>query len=198
MKRIAVIGAGGAGKTHLARTLDHILGLPMIHLDAHYYGPGWQTSAPADWTARQHQLAAGERWVLDGNYASTPALRLKRADTIVFLGLPPLRCAWQVLWRWALGRRRPAPDLPAGLRPKLDRQFFAYVLGFRRPPTPRPCWPNSTAGRTAAPWSSCAPGTPSRGSSPNCHLPDPNPQPHATNHFGRATCSGRTADLSEP
>jgi adenylate kinase family enzyme len=110
----------------------------MIHLDAHYYGPGWQTSAPADWTARQHQLAAGERWVLDGNYASTPALRLKRADTIVFLDLPPLLCAWQVLWRWALGRRRPAPDLPAGLRPKLDRQFFAYVLGFRRPPTPRP------------------------------------------------------------
>jgi ATP-dependent protease HslVU (ClpYQ) ATPase subunit len=40
MKRIAVIGAGGVGKTHLARTLDHILGLPMIHLDAHYYGPG--------------------------------------------------------------------------------------------------------------------------------------------------------------
>jgi adenylate kinase family enzyme len=73
MKRIAVIGAGGAGKTHLARTLGHTLGLPVIHLDAHYYGPGWQPSAPADWTARQHQLAAGERWVLDGNYASTLA-----------------------------------------------------------------------------------------------------------------------------
>jgi hypothetical protein len=52
--------------------------------------------------------------------------------TIVFLDLPPLLCAWQVLWRWTLGRRRPAPDLPAGLRPNLDRQFLAYVLGFRR------------------------------------------------------------------
>jgi adenylate kinase family enzyme len=132
VKRIAVIGAGGAGKTRLARTLGHRLDLPVIHLDAHYYGPAWQPSLPADWTARQRQLAAGERWVLDGNYASTLALRLQRADTIVFLDLPPLLCAWQVLRRWALGRRRPAPDLPAGLHPKLDRQFLAYVLGFRR------------------------------------------------------------------
>jgi hypothetical protein len=48
------------------------------------------------------------------------------------LDLPPLLCAWQILWRWALGHLRPAADLPAGLRPKLDRQFFAYVLTFRR------------------------------------------------------------------
>jgi adenylate kinase family enzyme len=116
----------------LARTLGRVLGLPVIHLDAHYYGPGWQPSAPADWTARHRQLAAEERWVADGNYASTLGLRLERADTVVLLDLPPLLCAWQVLWRWALGRWRPAPDLPAGLHPKLDRQFLAYVLGFRR------------------------------------------------------------------
>ena len=132
MKRIAVIGAGGAGKTRLARTLGHLLDLPVIHLDAHYYGPGWRPLPPADWAARQRQLFSGKRWVADGNYASTLALRLQRADTIVFLDLPPLLCAWQVLRRWALGRRRPAPDLPAGLHPKVDRQFLAYVLGFRR------------------------------------------------------------------
>jgi hypothetical protein len=50
----------------------------------------------------------------------------------VFLDLPPLLCTWRVLRRWALGRWRSAPDLPAGLRPKLDRQFLSYVLGFRR------------------------------------------------------------------
>jgi adenylate kinase family enzyme len=131
MRRIAVIGAGGAGKTRLARTLGSALGLPVIHLDAHY-GPGWQPSTPSDWATRQLQLVDGARWVLDGNYASTLPLRLERADTIVLLDLPPLLCAWQVLWRWALGRQRPAPDLPAGLRPNLDRQFLAYVLGFRR------------------------------------------------------------------
>lgn len=104
----------------------------MIHLDAHYYGPGWRRLPPADWAARQRQLFSGKRWVADGTYASTLALRLEHADTVIFLDLPPLLCAWQVLWRWADGHRHPAPDLPAGLHPKVDRQFLAYVLGFRR------------------------------------------------------------------
>jgi adenylate kinase family enzyme len=134
VNRIAVIGAGGAGKTRLAHTLGHLLDLPVIHLDAYYYGPGWRPLSPADWAARQRQLFSGQRWVADGNYASTLALRLEHADTILFLDMPPLLCAWQVLRRWAGGHRRPAPDLPAGLHPKLDRQFLAYVLGFRRRP----------------------------------------------------------------
>lgn len=132
MKRIAVIGAGGAGKTRLARKLGQALGLPVVHLDAHYYRPGWQPLPPVEWVDRQRQLAAGEHWVMDGNYASTLHLRLQRADTIVYLDLPPLLCVWQVLHRWAFGHLRSASDLPPGLRPKVDRQFLKYVLTFRR------------------------------------------------------------------
>jgi adenylate kinase family enzyme len=132
VKRIAVIGAGGAGKTRLARALGQVLDLPVVHLDAHYYGPRWQPLQPDRWAERQRRLAVADGWVMDGNYAGTLALRLERADTVVFLDLPPLVCAWQVVRRWALGRLAPAPDLPAGLRPKLDRRFLAYVLTFRR------------------------------------------------------------------
>ena len=132
MKRVAVIGAGGAGKTRLARALGAALDLPVVHLDAHYYGPGWRPLSPIEWAERQRLLAAADRWVIDGNYAGTLPLRLARADTVVFLDLPPLLCAWQVVRRWMLGRRGSAPDLPPGLRPKLDRRFLAYVLTFRR------------------------------------------------------------------
>jgi hypothetical protein len=56
VKRIAVIGAGGAGKTRLACALGQALDLPVVHLDAHYYGPGWRPLLPACWEGRQRQL----------------------------------------------------------------------------------------------------------------------------------------------
>ena len=140
-----MIGGGGAGKTRLARALGAALDLPVVHLDAHYYGPGWRPLPPIEWVDRQRQLAAAERGVMDGHYASTLSIRLERADTVVFLDLPPLLCAWQVLRRWALGHRRPSTDLPAGTRPKIDRRFLAYVLTFRRRRRP-------TLLRTLASW----------------------------------------------
>jgi hypothetical protein len=128
---------GGAGKTRLARTLGHLLELPVIHLDAYSYGPGWRPLPPADWAARQRQLFSGQRWVAAGNYASTLALRLEHADTIILLDLPPLLCAWQVLRRWAVGHRRPAPALPAGL-PQDGSPVPGLRARFPPPSTPRP------------------------------------------------------------
>ena len=41
MRRIAIIGAGGAGKSTLARQLGEVLGIEVIHLDALFWKPGW-------------------------------------------------------------------------------------------------------------------------------------------------------------
>jgi hypothetical protein len=118
------------GQDRLAREFGRALDLPVVPLDLHYYGPGWQPLPLAEWVDRQPQLAAAEHWVMDGNYASTLALRLERADMVV-LDLPPLLCAWRILRRWAVGHLRPAADLPLGLRPTVAPQFLAYVLMFR-------------------------------------------------------------------
>jgi hypothetical protein len=49
MQRVAVVGAGGAGRTAFALALGHRLGLPVVHPDSLCYGPGWEPAAPADW-----------------------------------------------------------------------------------------------------------------------------------------------------
>ncbi len=41
MRRILLIGSGGAGKSTLASQMGERLGLPVIHLDAVYWQPGW-------------------------------------------------------------------------------------------------------------------------------------------------------------
>ena len=37
MDRIAIIGCGGSGKSHLSRSLGTLLGIAPVHLDGLYY-----------------------------------------------------------------------------------------------------------------------------------------------------------------
>ena len=119
-------------KTTFALALGRGLGLPVVHLDTLYYGPGWEPLAQPDWELLQRRLVAEDRWVMDGSYAGTLAIHLPAADTVVFLDLPPLLCAWRVVRRWLRGRTRRPADLAPGLRHKASLSFLAYVVTFRR------------------------------------------------------------------
>jgi adenylate kinase family enzyme len=77
VERVLVIGGPGAGKSTLAARLGAALGLPVVHLDAHFWRPGWQESPRPEWAARVAELAAAERWVMDGHYAGTLAVRAR-------------------------------------------------------------------------------------------------------------------------
>lgn len=88
MRRILVVGSPGAGKSTLATKLAAISGLPLIHLDAHYWQAGWR-KPPRE--AREEQVAEllrGDTWIMDGNYRGTFATRLAAADTVVLITLP--------------------------------------------------------------------------------------------------------------
>src|SRR2546422_10369181 len=73
LKRILVIGTGGSGKSTVARRLAQRTGLPLIHLDAHYWRPGWQPTPPDEWRAEGEQPVKGPAGMIDGNYCGPPA-----------------------------------------------------------------------------------------------------------------------------
>jgi hypothetical protein len=134
-----VIGCCGAGKTQLSRRLACALGLPMIHLDDEYWGPGWRRPAAAAWRATVERIAAGPAWIIDGNYLDTLDLRLARAELAIFLDPPTPIALGRVLLRdarRALGERASLPRAireVAGRGPGPGRlRFWGKVLGFRR------------------------------------------------------------------
>ena len=75
--RVLVDGMMGSGKTR-SHVRSRTTGLPLIHLDVHYWNPGWARPSDDEWRARQRTLLAGEAWIIDGNYNETLALRLQR------------------------------------------------------------------------------------------------------------------------
>ena len=83
----------------------------------------------------QQRLVAGERWIVDGNYAGTLDIRLARADTIVFFDLSRRSCLLGLLRRWARHRGRPlqAPGCPE----RWDWGFVRWVWRYRRHSRPR-------------------------------------------------------------
>lgn len=132
MRRVAVVGCSGAGKSRLARTLASALGVPAIHLDAEFWRPGWVETPFDEWSARQAELFAGDAWVADGNFHRTIGERIARADTIVHLDLPRRTCLRGVLGRWWRHHGEVRDDMAAGCPEKLDLEFLHWVWRFRR------------------------------------------------------------------
>ncbi len=68
MRRILLVGPGGAGKSTLARRLSERLGLSLVHLDALYWRPGWVEPPKDVWRRMVEELLRDEAWVMDGNF----------------------------------------------------------------------------------------------------------------------------------
>ena len=104
-----------------------MLDLPVIHLDAHYWLPGWMEPQLDVWRERVRQLVLGETWIIDGNYSDTFDLRLTVADTIVFLDVPRHICLSRVIVRSLRSFGRIRPDMAPGCRERLDGAFLRWV-----------------------------------------------------------------------
>ena len=111
VRKIAIIGCGGAGKSTLAHRLGDVLGLPVVHLDQHYWRPGWVEPDKATFHAQLAELLAADAWVLDGNYSGTLEVRAAAADVVVFLDFPRALCLYRVFARWWRWRGHTRPDL---------------------------------------------------------------------------------------
>jgi adenylate kinase family enzyme len=96
-KRIVVVGTSGVGKSTLSASLSQTLSIPYIELDALFWNENWTGSSDELFTQRVQDAlqAAGEAWVVDGNYGLTRSLVWPKADTVIWLDYP----LWLIYWR---------------------------------------------------------------------------------------------------
>jgi adenylate kinase family enzyme len=132
MKKILVIGSGGAGKSTFAQRLGAVLGLEVIHLDSLYWSAGWVEMPKDEWKIKVEELLKKDSWLMDGNYGGTLDLRLAACDTVVFLDIPRSICLWRILKRRALYRRGSRPDMAEGCPERFTWQFIKWIWDYPR------------------------------------------------------------------
>ncbi|BAQ31473.1 DNA topology modulation protein FlaR [Bifidobacterium scardovii] len=129
-RRIAIIGYSGGGKSTLARALGESLGLPVLHLDAVQFLPGWRTRPVGEQRSMVAEfLERHDAWVIDGNYSDLcERERLASADLIVMLLFNRFARLWRVCKRLHAYRGRSRPSMAAGCEERLDAEFVWWVL----------------------------------------------------------------------
>lgn len=89
MKKIAVFGNTGGGKSTLAKTLAEITDLPLTSLDKVMYLPGGEAVPHTDYLKHHTELLKEDAWIIDG-FGCVPSAweRFSAADTLVYIDLP--------------------------------------------------------------------------------------------------------------
>jgi adenylate kinase family enzyme len=106
VKRVAVFGNTGAGKSTLARRLTEITRLPLYTIDVIQFPDGGNNAKVShDEYLKMHaELLKKDEWIIDG-FDSVPSAweRFAAADTLVYVDLPVAVHYWWVTKRLIKG-----------------------------------------------------------------------------------------------
>ena len=89
MKKVAVFGNTGAGKSTLSKKLAKITNLPLHVLDKIQYEAGGKEVKYQDYRRVHDRIPGSDEWIVDGfGCIETLWKRLKAADTLIYIDLP--------------------------------------------------------------------------------------------------------------
>ncbi|MDA0866678.1 MAG: adenylate kinase [Cyanobacteria bacterium] len=113
MKKVAVFGNAGGGKSTLSKRLAEITGLPLVTLDLIKYKPGGGEVPDGEYKAAHDAILQQDQWIIDG-FGSLETMweRLAVAETLVYLDMPVLRHYGWVTKRFLTGLFVPPESWP--------------------------------------------------------------------------------------
>ncbi len=137
MKKVIIIGSGGAGKSTFARRLGAATGIEVFHLDKLYWKPNWTKTPKDEWAKIVENLLKKDEWIMDGNFGGTMEIRLAACDTAIFLDLPRYLCFYRTFKRWKMYWKTNRPDMTEGCNETIDLNFLQWIWSFPKTKKPK-------------------------------------------------------------
>jgi hypothetical protein len=135
MKRVAVFGNTGAGKSALAKRLSELTRLPLYPIDIIQYRAGGGKVPHEEYLQAHADILAQDEWIIDGYGCVASAWeRFSRADTLVYIDLPLATHYWWVTKRLVRGLFSQPGGL-AGEQPYVAQHHQQLQGGMALPPS---------------------------------------------------------------
>lgn len=100
MKKVAVFGKPGSGKSQLSKQLASCTSLPLYPLDSLAYRANGERVPAEIFKAEHDAILQTERWIMDGlGPIDSFYQRLQAADTLIYIDLPYPLSYWFVTKR---------------------------------------------------------------------------------------------------
>jgi len=104
MKKIAVFGKPGSGKSTLSKSLAAETGLPLYPLDSIVYKANGDLVEREIYDKDHGKILSSDRWIIDGfGPIGSFYKRLDNADTLIYIDLPYIVSYWLVTKRLIKG-----------------------------------------------------------------------------------------------
>lgn len=127
MKKVAVFGNAGGGKSTLARHLAGLTGLPLYSLDAIQYRTGGGEVPHEDYLKAHTDLLSHAEWIIDGFGSVASAWeRFPAADTLIYVDLPLI-----THYRWVTKRLIKGPFVNPEGWPENSPMWSSTINSYR-------------------------------------------------------------------
>ncbi|MBY4678754.1 adenylate kinase [Marinobacterium arenosum] len=104
MKKVAVFGKPGSGKSTLSKVLASATGIKLHQLDSIVYKKNGELVDRKTFDKAHEDILSSESWIIDGfGPMASFNKRLELADTLIYIDLPYLTSYWLVTKRLLKG-----------------------------------------------------------------------------------------------
>ncbi len=124
-----IFGRPGGGKSTFAYKLHQLTGLPIHHLDKHFYEASWVERDYLEFINIQQSIVDSDAWIVDGNATKSFELRYARADLVLYFNFPRWLCYWRTIKR-LFCKDTSIDDRADGCRETVRWSLLKYMWSF--------------------------------------------------------------------